>query len=44
MKFTKLVHWTEINALFTVKLQIFRKINVLVIEIKKYLSQNYTTC
>ena len=43
MKFTKLVHQTEINVLCTVNLQIFRHINVPVIHFKKYLLQNNKT-
>ena len=43
MKFTKLVHWTEINVLCIGNLQIFREINVPVMKFDKYLSQNYKT-
>ena len=43
MKFTKLVHWTEINVLCTVNLQIFREIYVPVIKFKEYYLSNYIT-
>ena len=41
MKFTKLVHLTEINVVYAKNLQIFCKINIPVIKIEKL--QNYKT-
>ena len=41
MKFTKLVHYIEINVICTVNLQIFCVINVPVIKFNKYLLQNF---
>ena len=41
MKFSKIIHWIEINVLRTINLPIFRESNVPDIEFEKYLLQRY---